>query len=168
MASETGFVEVSKKSRKIDKHYLSALDSLIAHIKAEKKKWVAQVRKEPKLIDAYDCLRLSADILENYKRMAETATPNDNPKVIDYALPTLGVVEDCLKLVMDIDKKMEQKKIDPEEYEKQSKSYSMQLQEVGKIYLTDFDAAIQRIPRDVAEQAVSVLNKEIVDEFCSE
>lgn len=165
MARESSFVEVSKKTKKIDKTYLDSIDAFINKIKQKKRSWVAQVSKEPKLFDAYDSLRLSLDILENYKSMVATAGPNDNPKVIDYALPTLEVVEGCLEIVNEIDSQINQKNFDAQQYKNKAKKCSMQLQEIGKTYLTDFDVALQKIPKSAVNQAVSVLNEKIGQDF---
>jgi len=165
MDRKIDLVEVSKRTRKIDKDYLSAIDDAYAYIKQKKKEWVNRVSNEPKLLDAYDCLRLSVNILENYKYIVANASTKDNPKVIDYALPTLKIVEASLKLVAEIDSGIEHKDFDINRYKIRSKNYSMQLQETGKIYLTDFEEAIQKIPQKIINKAVNILNEEIGQEF---
>ncbi len=159
------FVEISKKTRKIDKNYLSAIGSFRDCVKQKKRALVNRVIKEPKLLDTYDCLRLSADILENYARIVASASPSDNPKVIDYALPTLQAVEDAVNLVNEIDSSMSKKSFNIDNFKIKSKNCSIQLQESGKNYLTEFDAVVKKIPKDIISKAVAILNEEIGQEF---
>jgi len=165
MTAGKNFIAVSRKIRKIDKKYLSDIDSFITYLKQKKEKWVAQVKTQPKMLDVYDSLRLSIDILENYKGMVAIAGPGDNPKVIDYALPTLECVEGCLELIDEIDSKIKKKNFDLLSYKTKAKTCSVELQEIGKSYLTDFDSAIQKIPKKSLNSAVTILNKEIGQEF---
>ncbi len=161
---EVNIAAVSRKTKKISPDYILTIEKYTQEISKLKTALVSRVKIFPQLIELYDCLRLSVDILKTYKKTVNSAPPTDNPLVIESALSVLEAIQNCHSFINGIDfENLNRKELAV--LRDKGIEFNNAITESGQPYLPEFNELLLSYNSEKINKISRLFNETIVSEF---